>query len=437
MGENFDKTAIIESFLDEVNAYLPEIEANLDRLQQTPDDLRALQETYRRTHTISGSASMMEFQALAHVAQGMEEILDEALERQEALSAPTIALLRRSCGRLRRIVENIREEQDDSAIIAEDDQDRAAWRGSGATSSGSGGLAAPGADASSAAGPEPPDWLAAFAGPASANGSSPANAAPASADAAHTASSPGAEATSPSAQRTDPWGVSVSNLPTGAAPAISPPGAQTSQPPAAPHTPQAGAAVPSTPGAEPYPDPWGRSQASAFDPFAPPSAGQPAETPTTPHLRADISEVRTSPSLGGPSSSPSAALPPPPAAPQAGMLVSVDAAGALATFDELRADEEAVRRQAATLRTIVAMMREAAQAMEDERAELGSFLDGSSDALDRLEDWVGQQMGLDLRRSPEGVRNYLPLSVIWVTTTRLKKLIALLNSSSRNLTVTQ
>ncbi|HZC06892.1 MAG TPA: response regulator, partial [Ktedonobacterales bacterium] len=96
-----------------------------------------------------------------------------------------------------------------------------------------------------------------------------------------------------------------------------------------------------------------------------------------------------------------------------------------------------VRRQVMSLRNTVGMLRDAAQAMDNERIELQGFLDGSHDALQRLEEWVGQQMGLDLRRSPETVRNYLPLSVIWVTTTRLKKLIALLNSSGRNLTLTQ
>lgn len=100
-------------------------------------------------------------------------------------------------------------------------------------------------------------------------------------------------------------------------------------------------------------------------------------------------------------------------------------------------DEEVVRRQISTLRDLAAQLREASQAMEDERGELRGFLDGSRDALERLEEWAGQQMGLDLRNSPDSVRRYLPLSVIWVTTTRLKKLVALLNHSGRSLTATQ
>ena len=105
--------------------------------------------------------------------------------------------------------------------------------------------------------------------------------------------------------------------------------------------------------------------------------------------------------------------------------------------DELYSDEEAVRRQVGTLQDIVAQLREAAQAMDDERTELTGFLDGSQDALDRLETWAGQQMGLDLPSSPDAVRRYLPLSVIWVTTARLKRLVALLHGSSRSLTMTQ
>ncbi len=531
MADNFDKTAILESFLDEVNAYLPEIEANLDRLQQAPDDVRALQETYRRTHTISGSASMMEFHALAHLAQGMEELLDEALERQQPLSAPTVALLRRSCGRLARVAEHIRTGADDSEIVAEDDQDRAAWRGpggqAGAGGNTPGALVTPNAffagDSSQASAPqaaEPPEWLAAFADPnaqvgatptTGANGSSPANgfgggagkgsSSPsnplvAASTPGDVPSAPGATPTwgtsqpplaqqppQPAANQQEPWATSLSNLPTGAAPAINPLqsfpspafGSASNPPtsPAAPPAPTPGAGArgdeptfdemlsafrapgeltepraASTPGAAPsatpggqYPDPWGRSQTSAI-PGATPATGQPA------HF--DVSDLRTVPSLGSRHGSAQIAgiagsdfgAPAPASAPimMGGAPVTQSAADAAATqtaLDELRADEDAVRRQVATLGAIVAMMREASEAMEEERAGLSAFLDGSADALDRLEEWVGGQMGLDLRRSPETVRNYLPLSVIWVTTTRLKKLIALLNSASRNLTVTQ
>src|SRR6185437_15134632 len=180
MTDNFDKSTILDSFLDEVTAYLPEIEANLDRLQQSPGDTEALEETYRRAHTIGGSAAMMDFPALAHVAQGMEEILSEAMERGAPLTGATVALLRRSHGRLSRLVEHIRTGADDGPVVAEDDADRSAWRGtipntaSGFEASGpglrsqpgfNGGAPTPGAPGGIQTSPglQVPEWMAAFA----------------------------------------------------------------------------------------------------------------------------------------------------------------------------------------------------------------------------------------------------------------------------------
>ncbi len=64
-------------------------------------------------------------------------------------------------------------------------------------------------------------------------------------------------------------------------------------------------------------------------------------------------------------------------------------------------------------------------------ASFKGFLDGSKDALDRMEDWAGQAMGLNLRNSPEQVRRYLPLSVMWVANSKLKKVLDLLNQITK------
>lgn len=61
MSNTFDKISVLDLFIEEVNSYLPEIGTNLERLTQSPSDMDALEETYRRTHTIGGSASMMDF----------------------------------------------------------------------------------------------------------------------------------------------------------------------------------------------------------------------------------------------------------------------------------------------------------------------------------------------------------------------------------------
>ena len=128
MSNTFDKLSILDSFIEEVNSYLPEIETNLERLAQLPSDMEALEETYRRTHTIGGSASMMDFPGLAHVAHGMEDILGDVLDGLTALDAPTQGLLQRSFTRMRVLLQGIRGGVDENAIIAEDDADYVQYR---------------------------------------------------------------------------------------------------------------------------------------------------------------------------------------------------------------------------------------------------------------------------------------------------------------------
>src|SRR5690242_19048854 len=128
MSNTFDKLSVLDSFIEEVNSYLPEIEANLERLAHTPGDMEALEETYRRSHTIGGSASMMDFPGLAHVAHGMEDILGDALDGLTTLEEPTLAMLRRSLGRLHHLLEGVRSGVNEEAIIAEDDADYSQYR---------------------------------------------------------------------------------------------------------------------------------------------------------------------------------------------------------------------------------------------------------------------------------------------------------------------
>lgn len=475
MADNFDKSAILDSFLDEVSAYLPDIEHNLDRLQQTPGDARALEETYRRAHTIGGSAAMMDFQALAQVAQGMEAMLGEAVDQAAPLDGAAIALLRRSHGRLVRLVEGIRTGAQSGDIATEDEADRAAWRGPGsivglaaktpnrpsppqpvpAPSSTPlrplAGVVAPGAAPDTASKPsiQVPDWLAAFGTTSGVTAPQPAPA-PRSAPLANQSPSasggPQQELTGRAAlPRQEPgggqpgqdaWSTSLPEQPTGATPVVSP---NTPPPDGAGRAPTFSDVLQTfrtdAAPAEPHPGAAPAPEGNGTQPAAPGGSSWRAASEGLPDFGGIGTEaLPTVPrSVGGDGSAH-------PAVPSS--VAQLAAAGetnalALSAADELRVDADAVRHQVATLRDVVAALREAAQAMETERTELRGFLDGSSDALDRLEEWAGAQMGLDLRHSPETVRRYLPLSVIWVTATRLKKLVALLHTSGRTLTVTQ
>jgi uncharacterized phage infection (PIP) family protein YhgE len=74
--------------------------------------------------------------------------------------------------------------------------------------------------------------------------------------------------------------------------------------------------------------------------------------------------------------------------------------------------------------------------IEKQRSEFKGFLDGSKDALDRMEIWAGKAMGLNLRNSPEQVRRYLPLSVMWVANSKLKKVLDSLQRISNGVEAT-
>src|SRR5437899_8596374 len=133
MSNLFDNLSVLDSFIEEVNSYLPEIEANLERLAQSssggaPIDMEAVEETYRRVHTIGGSASMMDFPGLAHVAHGMEDILGDVLDDLATLDQSTIGLLQRSLGRMHRLLYGIHNGIDEDAVIAEDDEDYSQYR---------------------------------------------------------------------------------------------------------------------------------------------------------------------------------------------------------------------------------------------------------------------------------------------------------------------
>src|SRR5579875_1252215 len=137
MASAFDRSAILESFLKELQTYLPEIEMNLDRVQRLGTDADALEEMYRRVHTIGGSAAMMDLHGISAIANGMENMLGDALDGIAPLNEATIALLRRSVGRLRQLMDLARTGADDSAIVKQDRADYAALRGNAPAGGGS------------------------------------------------------------------------------------------------------------------------------------------------------------------------------------------------------------------------------------------------------------------------------------------------------------
>ncbi|MDQ6659896.1 MAG: response regulator, partial [Chloroflexota bacterium] len=105
-------------------------------------------------------------------------------------------------------------------------------------------------------------------------------------------------------------------------------------------------------------------------------------------------------------------------------------------YSDMRGEAQALEVQAASLAEMLNQLYSAVSLIEGQRTEFRGFLDGSKDALDRMEEWAGQAMGLNLRNSPEQVRRYLPLSVMWVANTKLKKVFDLLTGITSDVEMT-
>lgn len=378
MSNSFDKLSVLDSFIEEVNSYLPEIEANLERLAQTPGDVEALEETYRRTHTIGGSASMMDFPGLAHVAHGMEDILGDVLDDLATLDSPTIGLLQRSLGRMHRLLDGIHNRIDEDAVIAEDDADYSQYRMMIETSARS---------ESNGPSDEPSiasldDMVASFRTPTAADEEVlwPEEAVP------HASSN----LTVHIKQDTQPLQPAELEVPVEAV---------------QPSVLEMLAAA--TYHSAPRDTQSGMPQTSLQN--------EDVEAASQAKGKAEISQ---------------------PEAASSELVLRADESSLTQIYSELQEEAHVLEDQASSLKRTLTQLRLAISIIEGQRTEFRSFLDGSKDALDRMEEWAGKAMGLNLRNSPEQVRRYLPLSVMWVANTKLKKVLDLLSQMTGSVEMT-
>ncbi len=430
MSNTFDKLSVLDSFLEEVNSYLPEIETNLDRLAQSSDDMEALEETYRRTHTIGGSASMMDFPGLAHVAHGMEDILGDVLDNVATMDAPTLGLLQRSLQRLHRLISGIHTGIDEDAMIAEDDADYTQYR-SQMEALANGQQPASVSEA-------PREMLTTFPKVATPSISSLDD----MLESFRTPVPLGDELDWPeetvsaieSDEQTEldsPARPETQFQPTQPMPSVQP-----SFPlfPPSPLPP-----VPASSSSQTHVDVWQELSPRAAqvpldeapgDVVEVESVEQPAEfvevvAPAEAAVPFEESPLpRAVPAFDA--SWMESAEPQP--APVSGSLTQI--------YQRMQGDAHDVEEQAATLKRTLNQMRLAASIIETQRMEFKGFLDGSKDALDRMEEWAGKAMGLNLRNSPEQVRRYLPLSVMWVANSKLKKVLDLLTQMAGSVELT-
>jgi chemotaxis protein histidine kinase CheA/ActR/RegA family two-component response regulator len=438
MSNTFDKLSVLDSFIEEVNSYLPEIETNLERLTHSSGDMDALEETYRRTHTIGGSASMMDFPGLAHVAHGMEDILGDALDGITTLDEPALGLLRRSLGRLHQLLEGIRSGIDEEAVIAADDADYSRYRAFVDASTQSAQLSQS-LPAVSLPRPSLP----------------PVQPVPQGEDHTDFTDFNDFKEQYREQDRQEYYTFSEPQQPQQFdAPVYVPP--SPSMPSfdevlASFRTPTLHAgediAWPEEPALVPdYSDQPVQSFMPQEEIYPPSTPVVPPSPPTSSALDELVASMRQS--------APVPAYVPveqediqafAQQAPEELLAPSVDVRGTelvaqsaapLQGYEEVQKDAQTLEVQASALKDLAAQLREAGSFIEVQRSEFKGFLDGSKDALDRMEDWAGQAMGLNLRNSPEQVRRYLPLSVMWVANSKLKKVLDHLNQITDNVELT-
>ena len=396
MSNTFDKLSVLDSFIEEVNSYLPEIQANLERLAHTAGDTEALEETYRRVHTIGGSASMMDFPGLAHVAHGMEDILGDVIDELATLDHSTIGLLQRSLGRMHRLVDGIHKGIDEDAVIAEDDADYSQYRVMIETSARNGddlpsheeikaqviASIQPTAETSIAS---LDDMVASFSTPAAASGgevSWPEE----------LVSEQSADQDTQYIQDTQPRQSSQSGTP------VSDDGTQQSA-----LEMLAGTTFQSVPQELP----------TVISQTTPPQEQTKATGQT------GVEDELSQPEMA-----------------EAGIILRPNEPSFIQIYNGLQEEAQVIENQASSLKRTLAQLRLSVSIIEGQRTEFRGFLDGSKDALDRMEEWAGKAMGLNLRNSPEQVRRYLPLSVMWVANSKLKKVLDLLTQMTSSVEMT-
>ncbi|GAC1640671.1 MAG: hypothetical protein NVS4B12_02290 [Ktedonobacteraceae bacterium] len=415
MSNTFDKMSVLDSFIEEVNSYLPDIETNLEHLaqlaqltqsDQATSDMDAIEETYRRAHTIGGSASMMDFPGLSHVAHGMEDILGDALESIIVLDTATIALLQRSLGRLRYLLNGIRNGIDEEAVIAEDDADYVQYRASFESAQASSQqntptyenqvvpealahsvIQQPEEGFATASMPSFDEVLASFRTSASSEDNETV-----------WPEEPLQPKPSPSSTQEEiVFPVAPSHV-------------QESMAQVPAQLSALDALVASTRQASPIEESTFTEDTTYVTPVYAESASMVENDQPLAEQSKALIEHQLVPSL------PNEALP--------------------KAYTDVQNDAHALASYASSLKNVSSQLRSAMTIIEGQRNEFRGFLDGSKDALDRMEDWAGRAMGLNLKNSPERVRRYLPLSVMWVANSKMKKILELLDSVSNGVELT-
>lgn len=103
---DFDREAVLASFLVESEEGLDLMEQALVQMESSPSDPELLHSIFRVAHTLKGNATSLELSELAGFAHVIEDLLDVFREQQALPGADLISLLLKAVDELRAMVSN-------------------------------------------------------------------------------------------------------------------------------------------------------------------------------------------------------------------------------------------------------------------------------------------------------------------------------------------
>jgi two-component system chemotaxis sensor kinase CheA len=105
MTMNINREMVLQSFREETDEILAQMEQCLLALESQPEDRELISTIFRATHTLKGNASLLEFTAVAQALHSLEDFLDSIRSGAIRLSSELINLLLQSLDVVRQIVQ--------------------------------------------------------------------------------------------------------------------------------------------------------------------------------------------------------------------------------------------------------------------------------------------------------------------------------------------
>src|SRR5215475_1234415 len=102
-----NREMLLQSFRDETEELLAQMEESLLLLESRPDDRELISSIFRAAHTLKGNASLLEFKTVTHALHSLEDLLDLLRNGVIQVSSELINLLLESVDITRQIAKRL------------------------------------------------------------------------------------------------------------------------------------------------------------------------------------------------------------------------------------------------------------------------------------------------------------------------------------------